>query len=99
MQVFHYGNSHAYVFNNEASDKLLINIDGSGWDSVLGIKDEETWTTVHLGAHLLYYFGEKYTVLIPERLKRQPGLIYYTDMENRANYMVGSLLLISKRLL
>ena len=92
MEIFNYGDSHAYVFKNNASDKLLINIDGSGWDSVLGIKNEGMWTNVHLGAHLLQYFGDKYTILIPEKLKRQPGLIYYTDMEDRANYTADKLL-------
>ena len=35
MEVLFYGNTRAYEFKNWTSDKLIINIEGSGWTSVL----------------------------------------------------------------
>jgi pimeloyl-ACP methyl ester carboxylesterase len=92
MEIACYGNSQAYVFKNILSDKLIINIDGSGWDSVLGIKDEKKWTNIKNGAQLLKVLGNKYTFLIPEKFKRQPGMSYYNDMEDRAIYTADNLL-------
>jgi esterase/lipase len=92
MEVVSYGNSHAYVFNNVTSDKLIINIEGSGSDSVLGTKNEKRWLTVHQGSQLLQVLGGKYTFLIPEKLNRQPGLDYFYDLEDRANYTAGNIL-------
>jgi DNA-binding beta-propeller fold protein YncE len=38
MEIFQYDGTKAYVFENKSSDKLIINIEGSGWTSVLGSK-------------------------------------------------------------
>jgi pimeloyl-ACP methyl ester carboxylesterase len=92
IEIVRYGNSQAYVFRNVLSDKLIINIDGSGWDSVLGTKNEKRWTLTHNGAQFLQVLGDKYTFFIPEKFKRQPGMIYDKDMEDRANYTANNLL-------
>jgi esterase/lipase len=92
MEVLYYKNSHAYFFKNDTSDKLVIHIDGSGWDSVLGIKNEKKWLSTHLGAQMLQVLGEKYNFLIPEKLNREPGLVYFEDIEDRANYTAENLL-------
>lgn len=86
MEIVHYGNSQAYVFNNDVSDKLIINIEGSGWTSVLGEKNEHRWLYTGLGAQMLQVLGDKYTLLIPEKLKRQPGIDYSKDTDDRSNY-------------
>jgi hypothetical protein len=36
MVTINYGVNKAYEFKSKNTDKLLINIEGSGWDSVLG---------------------------------------------------------------
>jgi hypothetical protein len=92
IEIVRYGNSQAYVFKNTSSNKLIISIDGSGWDSILGIKNERRWTITHNGAQLFQVLGDKYTFFIPEKFKRQPGMIYYNDMEDRANYTANNLL-------
>jgi pimeloyl-ACP methyl ester carboxylesterase len=92
MEIAHYGNSHAYVFMNELSDRLIINIDGSGWDSTLGTKNKRRWTTTKNGAQLLQVLGDKYTFFIPEKFRREPGLTYYEDMGDRADYTADNLL-------
>jgi hypothetical protein len=76
MEIVRYEKSQAYVFESILSDKLIINIDGSGWDSVLGIKNERRWATIHNGVQFLQVLGDKYTFFIPEKLRRQPGMIY-----------------------
>jgi pimeloyl-ACP methyl ester carboxylesterase len=92
METVYYNNSHAYVFPGTMSDKLVISIEGSGWDSVLGTKNETEWLAVHQGARLLHALKGKYTFFIPEKFKRQPGLDYSGDMEDRANYTAENLL-------
>lgn len=86
METVKYGKSQAYVFENETTDKLIINIEGSGWESVLGIKNDKRWLLTMQGAQLLQVLGDKYTFLIPEKLGRQPGLEYSNDLKDRENY-------------
>jgi hypothetical protein len=92
MEILRYGNSQAYVFKNALSNKIIINIDGSGWESVLGVKDKQKWKSTQNGAQFLQVLGGAYTIFIPEKLKRQPGMVYFADMEDRANYTADNLL-------
>ena len=85
MEIRRFGNSQAYVFPNYTSNKLIVVMEGSGWDSVLGIRDNK-WRVTRMGAQLLQVLGDNYTFLIPEKLNRQPGMVYFDDMEDRANY-------------
>ena len=91
MEIAYYANSQAYVFPNEASDKLIIVIDGSGWESVLGEKKGNTWKTVGLAAIFLQELNHRYAILVLEKLKRQPGIVYFEDIEDRANYTAENL--------
>jgi phage protein D len=61
MEIVLYNNSQAYVFPNTLSDRLIINIDGSGWDSALGTKNEKKWPVTHEGAQLLQVLRDRYT--------------------------------------
>jgi hypothetical protein len=92
MEILQYGNSQAYVFPNESSDKLLIIIEGGGWDSVLGEKQGNSWVSVKYVFYFLQELRNDYTILIPEKLRRQPGMDYSKDMEDRANYTAENLL-------
>ena len=92
MEIVHYGNSQAYVLSNNVSDKLIINIEGSGWSSVLGEKNKHSWLYTGLGAQMLQVLGDKYTFLIPEKLKRQPGIDYSKDMDDRSHYTFENIL-------
>lgn len=91
MEIERFPASQAYFFQNETSSKLLIVIEGGDWDSVLGEKENNKWVSIRLGALFLHELRNKYSVLIPEKLKRQPGLSYRDDMEDRANYTAENL--------
>ncbi len=92
MEILSYPNSQAYYFPNDTSDKLVIVLEGSGWASTLGRKEDNKWTYTHLAVHFLQDLNEDYAFLIPEKLRRQPGEYYYEDMEDRANYTAENLI-------
>ena len=91
MEILRYPNSQAYLFPSVASDKLIIVIEGAGWNSVLGVKENNTWLWGGMAVALLQELRDAYTFLVPEKLKRQPGLDYENDMEDRANYTAKNL--------
>ena len=92
MEILRYPNSQAYLFSNEASDRVIIVLEGGGWQSVLGVKQDNTWMGGGMAALLLQELRNTYTFLVPEKLKRQPGLDYENDMEDRANYTAENLI-------
>jgi hypothetical protein len=92
MEILRYANSQAYVFPNTKTDKLMIVIEGSGSASVLGIRQGNTWTGVGMITQLLQELANNFTVLLPEKLKRQPGINYVDNIEDRANYTAENLL-------
>ncbi|MDR1389630.1 MAG: hypothetical protein LBJ31_06600 [Treponema sp.] len=92
METVYYGDSHAYVFRNNASDKLLIILESIGWESTLGIQTNEGWPIVGVGGLLLPVLSDSHSIVILEKLKRQSGKNYYEDMEDRANYTAGNLI-------
>jgi esterase/lipase len=92
MNVVKYGESQGYVFPVVNSDKLIINLEGSGWSSVLGVYNGGKWAETRHGAQLLQELNDKYTFLIPEKLKRQPGGNFENDMNDREYYTSGNLI-------
>ena len=92
MEIMRYSNSQAYLFFNESSDRLIILLESSGWQSVLGTRGNNIWTSVQYGAQVLQELSNYYTILIPEKLQRQPGEIYIEDAEDRANYTADNLI-------
>jgi len=92
MEILRYSNSQAYLFPNEGTNKLIIMIEGSGWESVLGERQDNTWLSVKYGAQFIQELNNDYTFLILEKLRRQPGMIYFEDMEDRANYTAENIL-------
>ncbi|MCL2067596.1 MAG: prolyl oligopeptidase family serine peptidase [Treponema sp.] len=93
MEILRFPNSQAYLFNSKvSSNKLIIVLEGSGWSSVLGVKQKNIWPEVRYGAQFIQELNNDYTFLIPEKLKRQPGMVYFEDIEDRANYTAENLL-------
>jgi len=92
IETLNFKKSHAYFLSNESSDKLVIVIEGSGWRSVLGVKNKNYWSEAGLAALLLQELRDTHNFLIPEKLKRQPGMMYNEDMEDRANYTADNLI-------
>lgn len=91
MEILNYENSTAYFIPNGNSDKLIISLEGSGWQSVLGKKNEKGWEYVAVAAGVEQYLPE-YAILIPEKLKRQPGKNHINDMEDRENYTAQNII-------
>jgi hypothetical protein len=92
MMMLDFENTRAYVTQKTNSDTLIINIESGGWNSVLGIRNENEWEFTCQGAQFLKVFSDNYTVLIPEKFKRWPGDYYFDDMEDRAVYTSENLL-------
>jgi esterase/lipase len=71
-----------YFIGNEESDSLIIYIDGSGYQSVLGLLDHhEKWTETSLSNPLSQHFRKSYNILIPEKLDFSPGGVYLDNPE------------------
>jgi len=92
MEILPYTNSQAYLFTSTGTEKLIIIIEGSGWESVLGTKGKNRWTEIYYGGVLLKELNTSHTVLIPEKLKRQPGMVYIEDMDDREHYTAENLI-------
>jgi pimeloyl-ACP methyl ester carboxylesterase len=87
-----------YEMGNLSSDKLIIDIEGSGWGSVLGKKGLFGWSYVHMGVVVLQNLKSDHVVVIPEKWKRDPGAkaginsgIYYEDIEARLLYTADNI--------
>jgi len=92
METVNYSGNNIYLFSNGNSEKLIIIIESGGWDSALGIKKDDKWISLKFASIIVSELSDKYTVIIPEKLKRQPGMMYDEDMNDRANYTAENLL-------
>jgi esterase/lipase len=92
MEIFQYDGVRAYVFENPSSDKLIINIEGSGWTSVLGLKGEKKWNYVGVTSQLIQIARDNYTVFTPEKWDRVPEADYSNHFESRMIYTLDNLL-------
>jgi esterase/lipase len=92
MEIFQYDGARAYVFENPSSDKLIINIEGSGWTSVLGLKGEKKWYYAGVTSQLIQIARDKYTVFTPEKWDRVPEVDYSIHFESKIIYTLDNLL-------
>ncbi|GHU74227.1 hypothetical protein FACS189450_14830 [Spirochaetia bacterium] len=98
MQKNEYEYNYLYEMGNFSSDKLIIDIQGSGWSSVLGIKGLIGWNYISMGGMTLQELGKDHVLVIPEKWKRDPNTraginsgIYYEDIEARLLYTADNL--------
>jgi pimeloyl-ACP methyl ester carboxylesterase len=92
MNILTYENSSAYEFKNEKSNKLIINIEGSGWQSVLGYGDNKRWKKTGWWYYIVEEFNDKFTILVPEKLNfEMSGGYYGFDINSRKNYTFDGL--------
>lgn len=91
MTILDYGHNTAYAFQNTESDKLIIYIDGTGWTSVLGWKENNRWTHLGFSNFVVNTFRSNYNVMIPERLNMQIGRGYRLNPDMRRNYNLENL--------
>jgi pimeloyl-ACP methyl ester carboxylesterase len=83
---------------NLSSEKLIINIEGSGWGSVLGKKGWLGWDYIGMGGIVLQELRKDHAVIVPEKWKRDPeskaGInsgVYYEDIEARLLYTADTI--------
>ncbi len=82
MEIISESDGYNYYIENSESNSLIIYIDGSGYQSVLGQRDDsEKWTTTTLSNPLSQHFRKSYNILIPEKLDFSPGEIYLDNSE------------------
>jgi pimeloyl-ACP methyl ester carboxylesterase len=96
MKVLDYENNTAYEFKNEKSDKLIINIEGSGWNSVLGYTygNGKKWRKTGWWYFIVEALNSQYTILVPEKFNRILGKeynYYYYDVETMRDYTLENL--------
>jgi esterase/lipase len=98
MQKNEYEHNYIYEMGNLASTKLIINIEGSGWGSVLGKKGVFGWRYIHMGGMILQQLAKDHVVVIPEKWKRDPNMkaginsgIYYENIETRLLYTADNI--------
>jgi esterase/lipase len=84
--------SSGYEFKNPNSKKLLIIIEGSGWNSVLGKKNNNVWENVGIASQFIPLLQDRFTIFIPEKFNRQPGETYFEDQDERSRYVFDNLL-------
>ena len=92
MEVLQYENTRAYEFRNLSSDKLIINIEGSGWTSVLGSQGKNGWNLVGAGSQIIQVFRDSHTILIPEKWDWDSETDYSWDLNAKINYTTDNLL-------
>jgi pimeloyl-ACP methyl ester carboxylesterase len=92
MEILSFSYYKGYEFKNYASKKLLIVLEGSGWTSVLGEKRKQTWREVGIASQMLQVLQDRYTIFIPEKFNREPGVNYFEDRNERAEYTFDNLL-------
>ena len=91
-RIVNFANGRAYYFQNKSSDTLIILMEGSGWSSSLGVRENDTWISVQYGAQFIQELNNDFSFLILEKLQRLPGMVHYWDMDDRRNYTAENLL-------
>jgi esterase/lipase len=94
METFIYNGNKAYEFisENKSSGKLIIVFEGSGWNSALGIYAENRWQSTRTGAQLIRELNNDYTILMPEKWNRVPGIDYVDNLDARYMYTKENLI-------
>jgi len=79
-----------YEFKNHISNKLIIHLGGSGWDSAIGIQ----MTGEHMADLLLSTkdLTSRYTFFFPEKFDRKIGVDYRDDINEWQRYTLDNLI-------
>lgn len=94
MNTLIYEDKRAYEFKNDKTDKLIINIEGSGWISVLGFYDNKKNKMYKSGLSyfIIEAFKNDFTILVPEKLNFEIGANYFLDPDVRQKYYLDNLI-------
>lgn len=74
-----------YSLIRENADTLMIYLDGSGYDSVMGVKDGDNWIRFGMPCSLATYFSN-YDFLTMEKINVKMGGDHFTDPAVINNY-------------
>lgn len=91
MNTLIYDDKRAYEFKKANSDKLIINLEGSNWYSVLGYTDNKKFQKSGWWYFILEEFRDDFTILVPEKLNYELGKYYYYDIDVRMTYALENL--------
>ena len=77
-----------YTFKNDTENKedLIIYIDGSGYTSVLGLKEDGRWKAVSLAYEFHRLLLPEFDILVPEKKNMEPGKNYEDDIKIIKDY-------------
>jgi len=85
-----FNNRNLYLLCSDKSD-LMIFIDGSGMNSVLGVKDGDTWKSVEFSYFVINTYMNEYDIAIPEKLNFTLGENCVNNEQKLKNYTVDGL--------
>jgi pimeloyl-ACP methyl ester carboxylesterase len=91
-EILRTSNTLAYFFPNDNSHKLIIFLGEAGWKTMLRAGEGNSLSITGMAAHILMSLQNTHAILMPEKLKRQPGSDYSKDMDDRARYTLENLL-------
>ncbi len=90
----HNGESTYYTIENSDSNKLIIYLEGSGYESVLGRFDTSgNWEYTNFAEPITKTFSKEYNILVPEKLMFKMGQSYKDDKAVYSSYRVDELVL------
>jgi len=92
MRILEYGKGKAYEFKNDNTDKLIINIEGSSWHSVLGYTSDNAFHKSGWWYFLVEEYKNEFTIFIPEKLNFELGNYYFFDINARRQYNLENLI-------
>lgn len=82
-----YNGNTVYEFRaNNPSDRIIIVLEGSGWNSSLGFYSNNRWEFTEIGALLIQVLRDTHTLVIPEKWNRSPENDYFDDLDARYIY-------------
>lgn len=84
-------NGGAVYVTPPAHPSLLVFIEGSGMNSVLGIKNGVLWDSVGFAYFVYNHYRGEYDIAIPEKLDYSFGEDYQDDLERMPRYTVDGL--------
>lgn len=92
LQTFKNEFANFYFLENLDSHDLVINIEGSGYESVLGLKnDDGSWKYKKSASQIINMTKKDFNVLLPEKLFYEIGKNYNDDEESLKQADVNSL--------
>ncbi|MDR1748415.1 MAG: hypothetical protein LBR47_05085 [Spirochaetaceae bacterium] len=86
-----YDGGTTYEFRNNNSDTLLIQLEDTGLNSVLGIKQGNKWKQVNSACFLVKWMADRYSLLVPEKLNMKSGRDYRTNRKMKEAYTLDNL--------